>query len=76
MEKKQDLWDKKQEDTCGYCAYGKRMADGDHVICLKRKNIYDFSHSCKKFQFDIMKKEVRRAKKPDFSKFSASDFKI
>jgi len=76
MENKQELWDKKQEDTCGYCVYARKMADGEHIICSKKKNIFVFSDSCRKFKFDIMKKSLRRAKKPDFSKFSASDFQL
>lgn len=76
MKKKQELWDKKQEDTCGYCAYAKRMADDEHIICTKKNNIFEFNHSCRKFTFDIIKKNVRRKKMPDFSKFSVENFEL
>lgn len=71
-----DLWDKFQENRCGFCVYGKLMADNEHIICQKRKNIYEFNDICKKFEFDILKKDVRRRKKPDFSKFSPENFEL
>lgn len=73
---KYNLWDVKQEDTCGFCVYAKRMADGENVICRKKNNVFPFSSSCRKFEFDILKKEVRRKKTPDFSKFSKENFEL
>jgi len=71
-----NLWDINQEDTCGYCIHAKRMTDGESVICKKKNNIYPFDFSCKKFNFDILKKNLKRQKKPDFSKFKQSDFEL
>ena len=71
-----NLWDVNQENTCGYCIYAKRLADEEKVICKKKNNICSFSDTCKKFSFDIMKKDVRRSKVPDFSRFKKSDFEI
>ena len=50
-----NLWDVNQEETCGYCVYAKRMHDGDNVICRKRNNVFPFSATCRKFEFDILK---------------------
>ena len=71
-----NLWDVKQEDTCGYCVYARRLTDGDNVICKKRNNVYPFSATCRKFRFDILKKNVRRRKTPDFPKFNKADFEL
>lgn len=71
-----NLWDIKQEETCGYCIYGKRLADNENVICKKRNNVFPFSARCRKFQFDILKKNVRRKKVPDFKRFSKENFEL
>lgn len=73
---KYNLWDMNQEDTCGYCVHARRMTDGDYIICKKKKNVYPFSATCRKFCFDILKKNVRRKRTPDFSQFEKSDFEI
>ncbi len=70
------LWDDKQENTCGFCQHANILASGEQVICQKRKNLYDISHTCRKFRFDILKKDVRRPKKPDFSRFSEKNFEL
>ena len=70
------LWDENQENTCGYCIFAGRIPNDDRVTCLKKTGIFEFNHTCKKFKFDILKKDVRRKKIPDFSKFSAENFKL
>ena len=70
------LWDEGQENTCGYCIYAGRIPNDDRLTCLKRSGIFEFTHTCKKFKFDILKKNVRRKKIPDFSKFSAENFQL
>ena len=74
--KKIPLWDTNQESTCAYCQYAKVLTECDQVICQKRKNLYTVAHSCRKFKFDILKKEVCRAKVPDFDQFSSEQFKL
>ena len=76
MGNKCTLWDPNQENTCGYCIYAKRMADGENVICKKKNNVFSFSATCRKFEFDILKKDVRRRKMPDFGKFSKENFEL
>jgi hypothetical protein len=76
MNGKISLWDDKQENMCGYCVFGEPVAGAEQVVCRKRRNIYDFECSCNKFKFDILKKNVRRQRLPDFSKFSPENFKI
>lgn len=74
--KKADLWDNQQENTCGYCLHAKVMAGCEQVICNKRKNLFSVSHSCRKFRFDILKKNVSRRKTPDFNRFSKEQFEL
>ena len=75
--KKTPLWDDKQESTCGFCQHATLlMADCEQVICNKKKNVFHFSHSCKKFKFDILKKDVRRQKLPDFNRFRKEQFEL
>lgn len=74
--KKSEFWDENQENTCGYCQHGKVMHGCDQVICQKRKNLFAFSHTCRKFKFDILKKDVRRQRVPDFQKFSKEQFEL
>ena len=70
------LWDEKQESTCAFCEYAKVLTDCEQVICSKKKNLYVSSHSCKKFKFDILKKDVRRLKVPEFQKFTKEQFEL
>ena len=74
--KKVPLWDEKQEGICAFCEYANVLADGEQVICNKRKNLYSASHTCKKFKFDILKKDVRRQRVPEFKKFKKEQFEL
>lgn len=70
------LWDTKQESTCAFCQYATVLPGCEQVICKKRKNLYSDSHSCRKFKFDILKKDVRRTALPDFERFCEEQFKL
>ena len=74
--KKMPLWDENQESTCVFCEYAKVLVNCEQVICQKRKNLYVTSHSCKKFKFDILKKDVRRQRVPEFKKFKKEQFEL
>ena len=74
--KKMPLWDEKQENTCACCEHAKVLSDCEQVICNKRKNLYVASHCCKKFKFDIFKKDVRRQRVPEFTKFKKEQFEL
>ncbi len=74
--KKIPLWDEKQENTCGFCQYATLLSGSEQIICTKRKNLYVISHTCRKFKFDILKKDVRRQKMPDFGRFSKEQFEL
>lgn len=74
--KKVPLWDENQESTCAFCEYARVLSDCEQVICNKRKNLYQASYSCKKFKFDILKKDVRRQRAPEFKKFKKEQFEL
>lgn len=74
--KKAPLWDNKQENSCGFCQHANVLANGEQVICKKRKNLYTITHTCRKFRFDILKKDVRRQKLPDFGRYSEEQFRL
>ena len=76
IDMKCNLWDVNQENTCGYCVHARVLMDGDKVVCKKKNNMFAFSDTCKKFTFDILKKNLRRRKTPDFSGFNKSDFEL
>ena len=75
-QKKNPLWDSGQENSCGFCLYANVLANGEQVICNKRKNLYTISHTCRKFRFDILKKDVRRQKFPDFGRYYKEQFQL
>ena len=74
--KKAPLWDETQESTCGFCQYATLLGGTEQVICTKRKNLYSLTHTCRKFKFDILKKNVRRQKLPDFRRFTKEQFEL
>lgn len=74
--KKVPLWDHTQESTCAFCQHANLLENQEQVICRKRKNLYPANHTCRKFRFDILKKDVRRPKFPDFERFSKEQFEL
>ncbi len=74
--KKTPLWDNKQESTCEFCVHAKVMPGCEQVICNKRKNLFSLTHTCRKFQFDILKKDVRRTKMPSFGTYTKEQFDL
>lgn len=74
--KKSPFWNNAQENTCAFCEHANVLASKEQVICNKRKNLYASNHTCRKFRFDILKKDVRRQKMPDFERFSKEQFEL
>ncbi len=54
------LWENDGPDICHFCAFAKRKEGEETVYCEKRKKEFAEDATCKKFQYDILKKEVRR----------------
>lgn len=62
--------------VCGLCKRAHRMGSEDEMHCeIKRQNVSALGEACPKFQYDIMKRRVRRRKKLK-SYFNPEDFQI
>ena len=69
------LWEEEELKICRFCAFGARITSSEDVFCEKKKQIISEDNSCKKYRYDVLKKEVRRRpqKKNNFNK---GDFEI
>ncbi len=59
--------------SCSYCAYGKCAPDGETVLC-KKKGIVEKDSACKKFTYDVLKRQPKRPKK--LETFNPDDFSL
>ena len=57
------LWENDGPDICRFCAFAKRNEKEETVYCEKKRKVFDEDETCKKFRFDILKKDVRRIKR-------------
>lgn len=68
------LWVQENPDICRFCAYAKR--DGSTIIyCEKKKKNFTEDSTCRKFKYDILKKELRRGQTVAI-KHSPEEFEI
>ena len=67
------LFGSKIEPACMYCRFGKRNGEAEKVFCSK-KGIVDIFHSCRKFDYDPLKRVPKRAEIT--SDLSADDFSL
>lgn len=66
------LFQKNIEPRCAYCKRGAPL-DEERVICVK-KGIVVASGSCRRFQYDPLKRQPPRPASADFSKLKDEDF--
>ncbi len=69
------LWTQENPSICRFCAFAKRFSATADVYCEKKKNFIAEDETCKKFKFDILKKELRR-RKPFASTHTPEEFEI
>ena len=62
-------------EICRFCAFAKRIPGAEEVFCEKKKQILPEDGTCKKYVYDILKKETRRRKAPS-GKYSKEQFEI
>lgn len=60
---------------CLFCIRAKKIPYAEEMLCSKFGAVPK-EHSCKKFKYNLMAREVRRKKDIDTSKFSAEDFSL
>ncbi len=68
------LFRKKIERSCSYCARGGKV-DDQTVLC-KKKGFVDCHGSCRKFQYDPLKRIPPKPTAQDFSKYRDEDFSL
>lgn len=59
--------------SCSYCEHGRLSPDGESVLCIK-KGVMDKDGFCKKFSYDILKRQPKRPKA--LTKFDEEDFTL
>ncbi len=67
------LNEKEISPSCSYCANGKESPDGETVLC-KKKGIVEKNFACKKFVYDVLKRQPRRP--IALEKFNPEDFSL
>lgn len=69
------LWTQENPSICRFCAYARRLSATTDVYCEKKKNFISEEESCRKFKYDVLKKELRR-RKPLASSYDSKQFEI
>lgn len=69
-----NLFQKKIEPRCAYCAHGRALGD-DQVACPKRGIMSPGSH-CRSFQYDPLRRVPPRPTKLASSGLTDEDFKL
>lgn len=70
------IFKRKDDAMCVYCVHSEKCSEEDYVFCSKKRKQVKEHSSCLRYEYDIFKREVKRKKKPDFSRFSEEDFKL
>ena len=66
------LFRKKMPRACKYCARSARL-DEETLLCAK-KGVVSIDGSCRKFQYDPLKRIPVHPKAVDFSKYDKEDY--
>lgn len=69
------LWENEMPEICRFCAFAARISNSEDIFCEKKKQIIAEDFSCKKFKYDILKKELKRRKRVTPG-FNPGDFEI
>ena len=51
------LWTQENPDICRFCAFAKPVTATEDVYCEKKKTFLNQEETCRKFKYDILKKE-------------------
>lgn len=69
------LWTQENPDICRFCAFANPVAATEDVYCEKKKTFLNEEETCRKFKYDILKKELRR-KRSQTVKYDKEQFEI
>ena len=65
-----------ESPKCFFCEYSEKTDEDGIYICKKKNKTVSENDLCRKYKYDVFKREVKRKKKIEFSKFSEEDFKL
>ncbi len=64
-----------QTPMCRFCTRGKPIPGTEDAICTLY-GVVSADYCCKKYEYDLLKREPRRKRELDTGKFSPEDFMI
>ena len=68
------LFKKKTEPRCAYCVHSRPL--NDQQVACERKGIMSVASSCRKFEYDPLRRTPPRPVKPEFSDLKEEDFAL
>lgn len=68
------LFDKKIDPSCSYCKRGSVISE-DEVVC-RRNGVVAAWHSCRRFQYDPLRRVPPQPMMPGEHKFTKKDFEL
>ena len=68
------VWTQENPSICRFCAFAKRL-ESEEVYCEKKKKNLSEDETCRKFRYDILKKELRRGRSQTV-KYDPKQFEI
>lgn len=63
------------DPICLYCVFAHKTDEKNVLMCDKRGKVLE-NHRCRKFKYDLLKRNPRRKETNIFGKFSKEDFEI
>ena len=60
---------------CLFCTRAKKIPYSEDLLCSKYGAVSK-KHSCRKFRYNLIARQVRRKKEVDTSKYTAEDFSL
>ena len=69
------LWTQENPSICRFCAFAKRFSLTEEIYCEKKKSFLNEESTCRRFKYDILKKELRR-RKSTLPKHNPEEFEV
>lgn len=70
---KNKFFNKEVEPACEYCARGRKSADGEQILCLK-KGVMPLYGRCSHYRYDPLRRTPKP--KPVLAKYDPAEFKL
>ena len=72
---KRKLYGNRIEEKCEYCHFGRRVADRQTILCVKRGAVAA-TYCCKNYEYDPLKRIPARRPQPLQKPQSGEEFKL